>query len=277
MSIPKLLFQTSSDAPHEDFMRVRSELIAQNPEWKYRLFLENERREFILHHYGSQITKVYDSINPSYGPARADYFRYLLIYKVGGVYLDLKSYCTFGLDWVLREEDQFILSQWDNLETDAHDGWGLWPELNKIKGGEYCDWFLIAEPDHAFLKAVIDVVTERIKRYVAATDGVGKIGVLRTTGPIPFTLAIQPLLDRNPHRRVCYRDIGLIYSIFEETEGNFGHVRRYSSHYSTLFEPVVGYTREGNSAFLYDYVRRNDRCPCMSGLAFKKCHGRIKY
>ena len=38
------------------------------------------------------------------------FFRYLLMYEIGGVYLDIKSTANKKLDDVLEENDAFILS-----------------------------------------------------------------------------------------------------------------------------------------------------------------------
>ena len=69
-------------------------LIRMNGSWEYRMFDDRECGEFIRNAYGAEMLKLYMSINPAYGAARADLFRYLLIYHYGGVYLDLKSTCT---------------------------------------------------------------------------------------------------------------------------------------------------------------------------------------
>ena len=46
---------------------------------------------YIRREYGESILSCYLRIDPVYGAARADLFRYLLLYRTGGVYLDIKS------------------------------------------------------------------------------------------------------------------------------------------------------------------------------------------
>ena len=60
-------------------------------------------------------------------PARADFFRYLLVYQLGGVYLDIKSSLDKPLKDVLRAEDQFILTHWDNRPGEQYEGIGIYP------------------------------------------------------------------------------------------------------------------------------------------------------
>ena len=37
---------------------------------------------------------IYNSIDESYGPCRADLFRYLILYDKGGIYLDIDTICV---------------------------------------------------------------------------------------------------------------------------------------------------------------------------------------
>ena len=57
-------------------------------------------------------------------------------------------------------------------------------------------------PGHPFLKAVIESVLTNIDSYRPWLDGTGKIGVLRVSGPIAYTLAIHPLLGSHSHRKL---------------------------------------------------------------------------
>jgi mannosyltransferase OCH1-like enzyme len=68
-----------------------------NPDWTHTRYDEPMMKQFILEHYGAKILRYYERINPNYGAARADLFRYLLLYKVGGAYLDIKSTMTTSL------------------------------------------------------------------------------------------------------------------------------------------------------------------------------------
>lgn len=106
------IFQTArsmSDLPHEIEQNI-AHLRQSNPEYEYHLFDDEEIRAFILEHYGEVIWGYYQRIAPPYGAARADFFRYLLMYQLGGVYLDIKSSLDRPLREVLRDDDQFLLT-----------------------------------------------------------------------------------------------------------------------------------------------------------------------
>lgn len=235
--IPRLLFQTFSQGELPPALaRNVEEMRAANPGWTYRLFDGAERRAFILEHYGRGVLALYDQIGEDYGAARADLFRYLLLYRTGGLYLDVKSRFERPIDDVVDGSEGFILSQWRNGPGEPHQGWGLHPELADVPGGEFQQWHVIAAPGHPFLRAVVERVLRGIQLYTARGVDVGWTGVLRLTGPIAYTQAIAPLLGGYPHRRVADETaLGLQYSIFEQSR----HKALFGKHYTENLTPVV--------------------------------------
>jgi mannosyltransferase OCH1-like enzyme len=196
-------------------------------------------------------------IDARYGAARADLFRYLLMYKVGGVYLDIKSGAAQPFDSVLRADDRFVLSYWD--ASNAASGWGQHYELRDIAAGELQQWHIICAPGHPFMHAVIETVLANIDTYVPSLHGVGKNGVLRVTGPIAYTRAIHRILHQHPHRIAdSARDLGLTYNIYR----NQSHETAFKSHYSVQVHPLVqlGFGKRqltrfwGMVQFAYDVV-----------------------
>lgn len=234
-SIPRLIHQTfpAKTLPLELQTSVDT-LHALNPAWRHTLYDDADIARFIRSNYGEGIFGQYDQIDPIYGAARADLFRYLLLYKLGGLYLDIKSAATRPLDDVLRSDDRFLLSQWPNGPQAKFKGAGWHEELAHIRDGEFQQWFIVSAPGHPFLKAVIENVLRNIGRYNPALHGVGKKGVLRVTGPIAYTLAIAPILDRYSYRRVdAERDLGIEYSIYPTVDkGDHQHLRLFKTHYS---------------------------------------------
>lgn len=236
-TIPKHIFQTySQGALPPALARNVAELRAANAGWTHCLFDGAERRAFIERHYGRGVAVLYDRIGTDYGAARADLFRYLLLYKEGGVYLDVKSRFTRPIEEVVRGDEGFILSQWRNGPGEPHEGWGLHPELADVPGGEFQQWHIIAAPGHPFLRAVVERVLRGIEAYSARGIDVGWTGVLRLTGPIAYTQAIAPLVGLHPCRVVPDETaLSLRYSIFEGSR----HKTLSGRHYTENLTPVV--------------------------------------
>ena len=85
--IPKLIHQTwkTSDIPRK-WLRFANTVKTLNPDWKYKLWSDADNDEFVKKEY----PEFYDIFTGfSRGIMRADVIRYLIMYKIGGVYLDL--------------------------------------------------------------------------------------------------------------------------------------------------------------------------------------------
>jgi hypothetical protein len=204
---------------------------SMNPDWEYRFYDDASVRDYISRNYGVDYVAYIDAINPGYGAAIADLFRYLVIYKEGGLYLDIKSQATRPLSEVILSNDAFLISQWHVP------GWGVRRALRSVPGGEYQQWFIVSSPGHPFLKAATEAAMHNIRRYSSLTDSIGKPAVLRTTGPIAYSLAINPIIGLYPHRIVSsYYDLGFRYSVFSGTEHESGLGRR---HYSKVKTALV--------------------------------------
>jgi mannosyltransferase OCH1-like enzyme len=248
--IPKLLHQTYArrelPAPiQRNINRIR----ALNPGWTYMFYDDADCTAFIRDHYGRQVLDRYLRINKDYGAARADLFRYLLMYRYGGVYLDIKSAADWPLDEVLSEDDRYLLSHWKNRDDTAFNGWGIHPELAAMERGEFQQWFIIAVPGHPFLKSVIEHVLDNIDRYVPGIHRTGAHAVFRVTGPIAYSLAILPLLETAPWRLIdAEDDLGLSYSIFSAI-GAQEHKTVFRAHYTDLESSLTEIGLEKRAVF----------------------------
>ena len=245
--IPKLIHQTYKSKDIEDAeLRANVEYLQTlNEQWKYNLYDDADIEQFICTNYGSEIYAYYQRIDSSYGAAKADFFRYLLLYKMGGVYLDIKSTLERPLDDVLLPDDQYILAHWDNLDGGKYVDYGRHPELALVsEQGEFQQWFIISAPGHPFLRAVILKVMQCIDLYNPWKTGIGLYGVLRTTGPIPYTLAIYDMLEKGAVSAEQYRivprieDLGFKYSIYDKGTQLRGH-RNVIATYEKGKKPVI--------------------------------------
>jgi inositol phosphorylceramide mannosyltransferase catalytic subunit len=279
MAIPKIIHQTLPNKGdiNQDLVRNIEYIKSSNSDWDYRLYDNTDIELFILQNYDQSVLDIYQKINPSYGPARADFFRYLAVHAVGGVYLDIKSTLTKKLNDMILPDDSFILSQWDNKPGEAFEGWGLHPDPGMPAGGEYQNWHVISAPGHPFLGAVISAVKNNIISYSPKLFGLGKMGVLRTTGPIAYSQAIEKITNKAPHRKVKFTKFGLQYSIYGvDAKSWMHHHNLFGRHYINSNQPIViqnAPNADGAQNDIYGQISRNAMCPCGSGERFKHCHG----
>ena len=235
--IPRIIHQTYPGATLPEALRGNvADLVSANPGWDHRLYDDRAIERFISDYYPREILSAYLRIRPEYGAARADLFRYLAIYRLGGVYLDIKSRFIRPIDEVIGGDEGIVLAQWRNGEGEAHQGFGLHQELAHIAGGEFQQWHIIAAPGHPFLRAVILRVLSNLDHYSPWRYGVGRIGVFRLTGPIAYTLAIHPLIGTAPASVVSNEaKLSLEYSI----TGGYVHKDAFQRHYSQYDTTVL--------------------------------------
>ena len=250
--IPKIIHQTGPDTIPHQFKSGINKLKLMNPEYEYLYWKDADIDNYISLNCSEREQTAYNSINPAYGPARADFFRYIIIRDKGGVYLDLKSSAVKPFRQIIKPNDEYLLSSWSSKRN------GLFaPQENIVRTGfgEYCNWFIIGVPNHPFLHATIDrCITNienyklnpdkaQIKRYKYPSRMVGKTAVLHLTGPIAYTRAIKSILNTSktsPPHTFKYQHYGgdLLYTTTAGTLNYLKHADYFKKHYSTLTEPV---------------------------------------
>lgn len=238
-SIPRIIHQTyrSWSALPQNIKDSIEELRDRNANWEYRFYDDAAVMQFIRDAYGPAVLARFERIDSRYGAARADLFRYLLAYRVGGVYLDIKSTARRPLDEVIHPTDRLILAQWPQGGRFKGAGIHDWDFAGKIQGGELQQWHIICAPGHPYIYAVIQAVMRNIDSYIPHMHGSGRNAVLRLTGPIAYTLAMLPLMQSNLHRLVADHDeLGLDYSVYQE---NSDHKTLFGAHYTELTHPIV--------------------------------------
>lgn len=242
--IPKSIHQIyyNSHSLSEELVENINHIKKLNKDCSYHLW-DSDIEPFILEHYGEGVLQIYKRINPAYRAAQADLARYLIIYKLGGLYLDVKSSMTKPLAEILRADDHAILSHWDNRKGELHESWGIGhKELPNSERGEYLQWVLIYQQGNPILRDVIIDTLKAIEDYNPFIVSIGRGGVLSTTGPIVYTKAInRSRLPNNKHMRVAeITDLGILYSIYElYTRDLTAHKRALESNYWRLTSPLV--------------------------------------
>lgn len=226
----------------QDIANNIAHIQALNPDYDYKLWDDADIEAFISSEYGEAILAIYKKIKPCYGAARADLFRYLLIYRLGGVYIDIKSSLDKPLSEVIHPEDTCLLSHWDNLPGQEHEGWTTQHAgLEASPRGEFVQWYLAYSAGHPLLREIIIEVLSRIDTYNPFVNSVGRGGVLSTTGPIPYSIAILQSRDRYREyiRLAELPELGFIYSIYDRQGGLYQHKKVMPANYWRLTTPVI--------------------------------------
>jgi mannosyltransferase OCH1-like enzyme len=236
-TIPKYIYQLCpcKEQLHPSLKDNIEHLKNLNPGYTHVLMDDADMLLYMSESHPDNYT-AYRKINPAFGAARADFFRYLLLYDKGGIYLDIKSSATVPFDEMFDPSDEFILAHWPFDAQAKH-------LQDYTQGrGEYCQWFIIARPNHPFLYATLQRVKHNIENYTEQDHNNIGLTVLETTGPIAYTKAIYPILEKHKHKLYDeYTSLGLVYTIYWGLLSTFTsvpnrthriHTRRKDSEFS---------------------------------------------
>lgn len=233
--IPKIVWQTytSSDLPPL-LLAARKRLMLENPSWRFVLMNDTECSNFMAAYFAGPTADAYASINPSFGAARADLWRYSILAVFGGLYMDIDATLLIPLDEFVKDEDCALLSTWVNW---SHVGVGeggrapwscfepiacgwhretyaymhqhvynedlLWGAVNRPKDQSKlpvspAQFLLISSPGHAFVTRAVELVTRNIQCWIDDSES-SRIHtawrILFLTGPFAWEAAVNLALD----------------------------------------------------------------------------------
>ena len=186
--IPKQVFVTTKSPTSELVSDNLARTIQNNPDYKLYIFDDSSCETYIKERWGDPIYSIYRLIEENYIVAKMDLWRYLVIYDLGGIYLDDKSGPVGKFSKFIKKTDLLLLSNW-NMNCDR------WRKSHGHLHGEFLQWCIPAAPRHPFLRAVIAKVAKNI--LSAKGNEYGKYGVIKMTGPLAYTTAILDS-DRDP-------------------------------------------------------------------------------
>lgn len=99
------------------------------PNYIHKIFNDNECKEFILKEYGKKYVNAFNLLKS--GAHKADLWRYCILYKYGGVYLDIKTKLTKNIDEIFIDKTKMYIVESNNGYT-IHNGIIYSPPKNKL-------------------------------------------------------------------------------------------------------------------------------------------------
>ena len=198
--IPKVIYQTYKDpfdSLPEYMQKTSNSWKTMNPDYEHVYMDDSQASDFIKKEYGEKVYNLF--INAPVGVMRGDMFRYLIIYKYGGIYADLDTLCVEPVSSWMKEDKSFIVCP----EHQDH----------------FCQWTFAATAGHPILKSVIDLMIDRMEK----ADYTKKHFVHYLTGPGMWTSGIMASLnleDKDPEGVAHYdpEGTGLIENMLEFNE-----------------------------------------------------------
>lgn len=163
--IAKNIFQSWHTKDLHPLVQAKIDFIkAINPDYTYYLYNDADMDTFVNENFKGEIADCYNRLNIIV--AKVDFWRYLVLYKYGGVYLDMDSSIERPLYELIRDEDSAIITAEGN------------PNL-------YVQWALIFSKGHPILKKTIYLIVENIKTNKYPNN------IHKMTGPTVYSTAIN--------------------------------------------------------------------------------------
>lgn len=109
LKIPKKIYQTYKNNDYHNIYHYNAvqSLLEFNPDFEYYFYNDKDCRKFIKENFSEDILNTYDFIYPC--AYKADFFRYLIIYKYGGIYIDNKYIVKNSFYSIINKEDLNVL------------------------------------------------------------------------------------------------------------------------------------------------------------------------
>ncbi|MGR3806287.1 Mannosyltransferase OCH1 [Pasteurella testudinis DSM 23072] len=129
--------------------------------YDYRYVSTEERVEFIRENADERMFAAYSKLTD--GAAQADFWRLLVLYKQGGIYMDIDGQLVWPLANMIGAEDNEVLV---------------------YRKGRYNNYFIACAKGNPILKDTLDLIVDNIEQRRI------EHGVYNLTGPVPFNTAI---------------------------------------------------------------------------------------
>jgi mannosyltransferase OCH1-like enzyme len=148
-----------------------------NPEFDIYLYDNQDRIDFIKNNFNKDVLDAYNSLKP--GAFKADLWRYCIIYKYGGVYIDIKFHTYVPIINLIKDNEFTFANTNSGLCKDSYDG------------KEIIVGFLISSPNN---KIFIDSINEIVSKTKNKDYGQNRIDI---TGPCVLTRNINKIHGKN--------------------------------------------------------------------------------
>ena len=201
--IPLNIFQTWHTKDLPPLMNQTVEYIKSlNPAFTYRLFDDIECYNFIKNNFDKVILDAFDKLIP--GAYKADLWRYCVLYKLGGIYLDIKYKPVNDFKFInLAEKEHWV------LDCDKK---GIYNAL------------MVCKPANNILLQAINQIVENVKNNYYGESS------LHPTGP----LLLARYFNENEKK-----NFDMKHNIFENANNRLIYFNKY-----IILKTYVGYIEE---------------------------------
>lgn len=195
-NFPAYIWQTWKYSPssiwfHQDLQLAEASWSEKHPDFVHHVVPDDTQRHLIKYLYAS-VPEVYEAFDAlPMAVLKADFFRYLVLLALGGIYSDIDTTALKPAgEWLPDELDRSTVGLVIGIEADPdRPDWNKWYS-RRI---QFCQWTIQAKPGHPILRDIVATITEdalRMKRKGLLTNGKTDKTIVEFTGPGVWTDAV---------------------------------------------------------------------------------------
>lgn len=134
--IPKTIYQTwKTQSLPEKVSKIHKKFKKLNKDYNHIIYTDEQMNDYINSNVDKEIASVYWKMK--HIVAKADIWRYSILFNEGGIYVDIDSSITGSLDGLIKEEDNAIISAETNRDL-------------------FVQWALVFEKKHVILENTLN-------------------------------------------------------------------------------------------------------------------------
>ena len=199
--IQKNVFQTwkTLDFPYK-IEKILNKNKRLNPDFKFHIYTDDQLFDFIKSNYDSEIFNAFEKLK--HPVAKADMWRYLVLFKYGGVYLDIDSKFNNAIKTFINDDDEGVISA----------------EKNE---GNYVQWALFYKKEHPILSKTVEYIIANMDSELYKND------IENLTGPKVYARSVKEFYKLSEDKELEWSKINKNSNVeFEFTIDNHKHRAR---------------------------------------------------
>ncbi len=199
--IQKNVFQTwkTLDFPYK-IEKILNKNKKLNPDFKFHIYTDDQLFDFIKSNYDSEIFNAFEKLK--HPVAKADMWRYLVLFKYGGVYLDIDSKFNNAIKTFINDDDEGVISA----------------EKNE---GNYVQWALFYKKEHPILSKTVEYIIANMDSELYKND------IENLTGPKVYARSVKEFYKLSEDKELEWSKINKNSNVeFEFTIDNHKHRAR---------------------------------------------------
>jgi mannosyltransferase OCH1-like enzyme len=145
--IPLVIYQSwkTRDVPPK-MKECIDKLKANNPEFDHYLYSDEDCSKFIQDNFDKSVLDTFNGLKP--GAYKSDLWRYCILYKLGGIYIDVKFYGMNSLRDIISKVGEIFPLDIDDSSRSCESNISIY------------NGFMVAKPKNIIFKICIDRIAE---------------------------------------------------------------------------------------------------------------------